>query len=61
MTHQLRIQAIIPLAGDAMSRAKDVTPFEPTLDAFTEAVARAGGQIAVDVVRAKPRPAKEAH
>lgn len=61
MTHQLRIQAIIPLAGDAMSRAKDVAAFEPTLDTFTEAVARAGGEIAVDVIKAKPRAAKEAH
>jgi hypothetical protein len=61
VTHELRIQAIIPLAGDAMSRAKDVTAFEPTLDTFTEAVARAGGEIAVDVVKAKPRAAKEAH
>lgn len=61
MAHELRIQVIIPLAGDAMSRAKDVTAFEPTLDAFTESVARAGGQIAVDVVKAKPRAVKGAH
>ena len=57
--HELRIQVAIPLAGDAMARAKDVAAFEPTLDSFTEAVARAGGQIQVDVVKAKPRPNKE--
>lgn len=61
MTHELRIQAIIPLAGDAMSRAKDVAAFEPTLDTFTEAVAKAGGNIAVDVIKAKTRAPKEAH
>ena len=61
MTHELRIQAIIPLAGDAMARAKDVAAFEPTLDGFAEAVARAGGQIQVDVVKSKPRPSKEPH
>ena len=45
-----------------MARAKDVTAFEPTLDVFAEAVVRAGGDIAVDVVKAKPRAAKqEAH
>jgi hypothetical protein len=59
--HELRIQVAIPLAGDAMARAKDVAAFEPTLDSFTEAVARAGGQIQVDVVKAKPRPNKEPH
>jgi hypothetical protein len=59
MAHELRIQVAIPLAGDAMARAKDVAAFEPTLDSFTEAVARAGGQIQVDVVKAKPRPNKE--
>jgi hypothetical protein len=57
--HELRIQVAIPLAGDAMARAKDVAAFEPTLDSFTEAVARAGGQIDVDVVKAKPRPIRE--
>lgn len=59
--HELRIQVAIPLVGDAIARAKDVTAFETTLDEFTQAVARAGGQIAVDVVKAKPRPGKEAH
>jgi hypothetical protein len=59
MAHELRIQVAIPLAGDAMARAKDVAAFEPTLDGFAEAVARAGGQIQVDVVKAKPRPNKE--
>ncbi len=59
MTHELRIQVAIPLAGDAMARAKDVAAFEPTLDSFTEAVARAGGQIEIDVVKAKPRPSRE--
>jgi hypothetical protein len=59
VTHELRIQAIIPLAGDAMARAKEVTAFEPTLDTFTEAVARAGGQIVVDVIKSKPRTPKE--
>ena len=58
--HELRIQVSIPLSGDAMARAKDVAAFEPTLDSFTEAVARAGGQIDVDVVKAKPRPSREA-
>ena len=61
MSHELRIQVAIPLSGDAMARAKDVTTFEPTLDVFTEAVARAGGQIQVDVVKAKPRPSREAN
>ena len=62
MAHELRIQVAIPLAGDAIARAKDVARFESTLDGFTEAVARAGGQIAVDVVKAKPRaPKQETH
>ena len=59
--HELRIQVAIPLAGDAIARAKDVTAFETTLDDFAEAVARAGGRIDVDVVKAKPRPVKEVH
>ena len=58
---ELRIQAAIPLDGDAMARAKDVAAFEPTLDAFAEAVARAGGDIKVDVIKAKPRMPKEPH
>jgi hypothetical protein len=61
MSHELRIQVAIPLSGDAMARAKDVTAFEPTLDSFTEAVARAGGQIQIDVIKAKPRPSREAN
>ena len=62
MAHELRIQVAIPLEGDAISRAKDVAAFEPTLDAFAEAVARAGGDIKVDVIKAKPRTAQqEAH
>ncbi len=61
MPHQLRILVSIPLGGDAMARAKDVAAFEPTLDAFAEAVARAGGEITVDVIKAKPRAAKETH
>ena len=36
MAHELRIQVAIPLEGDAISRAKDVAAFEPTLDAFAE-------------------------
>ena len=58
MAHELRIQVAIPLGGDAIARAKDVAAFEPTLDAFAEAVARTGGQITVDVVRVKPRRAQ---
>jgi hypothetical protein len=62
MAHELRIQVAIPLVGDAIARAKDVTAFEETLDGFAEAVARAGGDIKVDVIKAKPRAAKqEAH
>lgn len=61
MAHQLRILVAIPLGGDAMARAKDVAAFEPTLDAFAEAVARAGGEITVDVIKAKPRAVKETH
>ena len=61
MAHQLRILVAIPLGGDAMARAKDVAAFEPTLDTFAEAVARAGGEITVDVIKAKPRAAKETH
>ena len=62
MAHELRIQVAIPLGGDAIARAKEVAAFESTLDSFTEAVARAGGQIAVDVVKAKPRaPKQETH
>jgi hypothetical protein len=61
MAHELRIQVAIPLEGDAISRAKDVAAFEPTLDAFAEAVARAGGDIKVDVIKAKPRTRKEPH
>jgi len=57
--HELRIQVAIPLAGDAIARAKDVTAFETTLDDFAEAVARAGGDIKVDVIKAKPRAAKQ--
>ena len=61
MAHELRIQVAIPLEGDAISRAKDVAAFDPTLDAFAEAVARAGGDIKVDVIKAKPRAPKEPH
>ena len=61
MAHELRIQVAIPLEGDAISRAKDVAAFEPTLDAFAEAVARAGGDIKVDVIKAKPRTPNEPH
>lgn len=61
MAYELRILVSIPLVGDAMARAKDVAAFEPTLDAFAEAVARAGGEITVDVIKAKPRAAKETH
>ncbi len=61
MAHELRIQVVIPLQGDAVARAKDVAAFEPTLDGFTEAVARAGGDIAVDVVNAKVRAPKGTH
>jgi hypothetical protein len=57
--HELRIQVAIPLAGDAIARAKDVTAFETTLDGFAEAVARAGGAIKVDVIKVKPRMPKE--
>ena len=53
--HELRIDVAIPLAGDAIARARDVSAFEATLDPFTDAVARAGGRISVDVVKAKPR------
>lgn len=59
--HELRIQVAIPLAGDALARARDVAAFEPPLDSFAEAVARVGGQISVDVVKAKPRPNKGAN
>lgn len=61
MAHELRIQVAIPLGGDAIARAKDVAAFEPTLDAFAEAVARAGGDMVVDVIKAKPRTPKEPH
>lgn len=61
MTHELRIQVVIPLQGDAIARAKDVAAFEPTLDNFTEAVARVGGAIKVDVIKAKHRTVKETH
>lgn len=61
MAHELRILVAIPLEGDAMARAKDVAAFEPTLDAFAEAVARAGGEIKVDVINVRPRAAKETH
>jgi hypothetical protein len=62
MAHELRILVSIPLEGDAIARAKDVAAFEPTLDGVAEAVARAGGDIEVDVVKAKPRaPKAEAH
>ena len=59
MAHELRIQVVIPLQGDAVARAKDVAAFEPMLDSFTEVVARAGGDIKVDVIKAKPRAAKQ--
>ena len=61
MAHELRILVSIPLEGDAVARAKDVAAFEPTLDGFTEVVARAGGEIKVDVIKAKPRAAKDTH
>jgi hypothetical protein len=62
MAHELRIQVVIPLEGDAIARAKDVAAFEPTLDGFAEAVARAGGSIDIDVIKAKPRtPKAETH
>lgn len=59
--HELRIRVAIPLEGDAIARAKEVAAFEPTLDGFAEAVARAGGDIVVDVIKAKPRSGKETH
>lgn len=58
MAHELRILVSIPLEGDAIARAKEVAAFEPTLDGFAEAVARAGGDIKVDVIKAKPRAPK---
>ena len=61
MAHELRIQVVIPLQGDAIARAKDVAAFESTLDSFTEAVARASGEIKVDVITAKTRTPKEPH
>lgn len=62
MTHELRIRVGIPLEGDAIARAKEVAAFEETLDGFAEAVARAGGDISVDVIKAKPRaPKQETH
>ncbi len=62
MTHELRIRVAIPLEGDAIARAKEVAAFEETLDGFAEAVARAGGDISVDVIKAKPRmPKQETH
>ncbi|WP_137179186.1 hypothetical protein [Roseomonas sp. AR75] len=57
--HELRILVSIPLEGDAIARAKDVAAFEPTLDSFAEVVAKAGGDIKVDVIKAKPRTAKQ--
>ena len=57
--HELRIEVAIPLAGDAIARAKDVAAFEATLDPLTAAVTRAGGRITVDVIKAKPRNTKE--
>ena len=45
MAHELRIRVAIPLEGDAMARAKEITAFEETLDGFAEAVVRAGGDI----------------
>lgn len=59
--HELRIRVAIPLEGDAIARAKEVAAFEPTPDGFAEAVARAGGDIVVDVIKAKPRSGKETH
>lgn len=62
MAHELRIRVAIPLEGDAIARAKEVAAFEETLDGFAEAVARAGGDISVDVIKAKPRaPKQETH
>ena len=59
MTHELRIRVAIPLEGDAIARAREITAFEETLDGFAEAVVRAGGDISVDVIKAKPRPPKQ--
>jgi len=41
MNHQLRIEVIIPLEGDAIARA------------------RAGGDLKIDVIKAKARSAKK--
>ena len=41
MAHQLRIQAVIPLAGDAMARAKDVTAFEPDMREMAKVIVKA--------------------
>ena len=59
MNHQLRIEVIIPLEGDAIARAKDVAAFEPTIETFAEAVVRAGGDLKIDVIKAKTRSAKK--
>ena len=62
MTHELRIRVAIPLTGDAIARAREITTFEQTLDGFAEAVVRAGGDVAVDVIKSKPRtPKQETH
>ncbi len=58
MSHELRIQVTIPLPGDAMARARAVAEFETAIDEFSTRATTAGGTTTVDVVKAKPRPAK---
>lgn len=58
MNYQLRIEVIVPLEGDALMRAKEVAAFEPAIETFAEAVVRAGGDLKIDVIKAKTRKVK---
>jgi hypothetical protein len=51
------ITPLRPASG--IARAKEVAAFEPTIETFAEAVVRAGGDLKIDVVKAKARSAKK--
>lgn len=57
--HELRVIVVIPLDDDAMTRSKQVAGFEPIIEALNNKVTALGGQVVVNVVKAKPRAVRE--
>ena len=53
--HELRVIVVIPLDDDAMTRSKQVAGCEPIIEALNKEATGLGGQVVVNVVKAKPR------